>query len=141
PGRARRRRARPVPHPLGHRVPGHRAVRPGRLRPRAPVMTATLETPRQNAGDSAPAPASTGAGTARRRELRKSLTLAGGLVVSVLALLTAVTIGTAGVGIPDVVRSIRMSVLGGTISADFASSYAVITQLRLPRVLLAFAAG
>ena len=34
-----------------------------------------------------------------------------------------------------------LSIFGGTISSDFASSYAVITQLRLPRVLLAFAAG
>ncbi|APX32122.1 iron ABC transporter permease [Brachybacterium sp. P6-10-X1] len=104
-------------------------------------MSTTLETRRQKTDAPAPAPGTTGASTARRRELRKSLTLAVGLVVSVLALIAAVTIGTAGVGFTDVVRSIQVSVFGGTISADFASSYAVITQLRLPRVLLAFAAG
>src|SRR5699024_2913745 len=78
---------------------------------------------------------------APRRELRKSLILAVGVVVSVLVLLTAVTIGTAGVGLGDVIHSLRVSLLGGTISTDFASTYSVITQLRLPRVLIAFTAG
>ncbi|MDN6328378.1 MAG: iron ABC transporter permease, partial [Brachybacterium sp.] len=96
-------------------------------------MTTTLQRPR---AESAPAPA-----PARRHELRTSIILVAGLVVSVLALLVSVTIGTAGVGLGDVVHSIRVSIIGGTISADFASSYAVITQLRLPRVLLAFSAG
>ncbi|MGP5290156.1 FecCD family ABC transporter permease [Brachybacterium tyrofermentans] len=97
-------------------------------------MTATLEK------SPAPAPAPASA-PARSHELRKRLVLAVGLVVSVLALITSVTIGTAGMGFGDVLRSIQVSILGGTISADFASSYAVITQLRLPRVLLAFTAG
>ncbi|MGP9681101.1 MULTISPECIES: FecCD family ABC transporter permease [unclassified Brachybacterium] len=99
-------------------------------------MTTTLAT------KPAPAPAAAAASApARRHELRKRLVIAAGLVVSVLALITSVTIGTAGVGFTDVVRSIQVSIVGGTISADFASSYAVITQLRLPRVLLAFTAG
>src|SRR5699024_4900591 len=129
-----RRRSGSVPHPLGHRVPGHRAPRPGRLRAGARSMTATL--PQQRPSAPAPAPH-----RAPRRELRKSLILAVGVVVSVLALLTAVTIGTAGVGLGDVIHSLRVSLLGGTISTDFASTYSVITQLRLPRVLLAFTAG
>src|SRR5690625_7797479 len=62
-------------------------------------------------------------------------------VCSVLAMLTSVTIGTAGDGLGDVIHSLRVSLLGGTISTDFASTYSVITQLRLPRVLLAFTAG
>src|SRR5699024_4486935 len=105
------RRSGSVPHPLGHRVPGHRAPRPGRLRAGARSMTATL--PQQRPSAPAPAPH-----RAPRRELRKSLILAVGVVVSVPVPLTAVTIST-----------------------DFASTYSVITQLRLPRVLLAFTAG
>ncbi|WP_193103889.1 iron ABC transporter permease [Brachybacterium sp. FME24] len=101
-------------------------------------MTATLE---QRTGAAAPGPESSGARTARSHELRKRIFLAVGLVISALALIVSVTIGTAGVGIADVVRSIQVSIFGGTISADFSSTYAVITQLRLPRVLLAFAAG
>lgn len=85
--------------------------------------------------------ASHGPQAARRRELRKLALLVAGTIVSAIALITAVTIGTTGIGFTDVVRSIQVSILGGTISADFASTYAVITQLRLPRVLLAFAAG
>nr|WP_262423847.1 iron ABC transporter permease [Brachybacterium sp. Z12] len=100
-------------------------------------MTATLE--KQPAPTPAPAPEP--ASPSRGRELRKSLVLAVGVVVSVLALIASVTIGTAGVGFGDVLRSLQVSIFGGTISAEFASSYAVITQLRLPRVLLAFTAG
>src|SRR5690625_5650592 len=69
-------------------------------------MTATL--PQQRPSAPAPAPH-----RAPRRELRKSLILAVGVVVSVLVLLTAVTIGTAGVGLGDVIHSLRVSLLGG----------------------------
>ena len=100
-------------------------------------MTATL----QKQPAPAPAPSPEPSDPSRGRELRKSLVLAAGAVVSLIALIAAVTIGTAGVGFGDVLRSLQVSIFGGTISADFASSYAVITQLRLPRVLLAFAAG
>ena len=100
-------------------------------------MTSTLK----RAVPSTAAEDTTGAGISRRRELRKAITLAAGAALSVIALVVSVTIGTAGVGVGDVLRSLQVSVLGGTISADFASSYAVITQLRLPRVLLAFTAG
>src|SRR5699024_5744691 len=81
----------------------------GRLRAGAGSMTATL--PQQRPSAPAPAPH-----RAPRRELRKSLILAVGVVVSVLVLLTAVTIGTAGVGLGDVIHSLRVSLLGGTIS-------------------------
>lgn len=101
-------------------------------------MTTTLQRPAPSPGASDP---SSGAEVSRRRELRKLVILAVGVVLSLAALVVSVTIGTAGVGIGDVLRSVQVSILGGTISADFASSYAVITQLRLPRVLLAFAAG
>src|SRR5699024_7901118 len=138
PSRADGRRGpRRAPHPLGHRVPGHRADGSARLRAGARLMTATIER-------SAPAPETPGADGARisrRRERRKLAVLATGLLVSALALVTAVTIGTSGVGMGDVLRSVQVGLFGGTISAEFASTYAVITQLRLPRVLLAFTAG
>lgn len=91
--------------------------------------------------DTADAPERGGDPAARRRERRKLLILTAGLVLTVIALVVSVTIGTAGVGIGDVLRSVQVSLVGGTISADFASTYSVITQLRLPRVLLAFTAG
>ncbi len=100
-------------------------------------MTATIERP----VPAADAPERGGARIARRRERRKLAVLAAGLVVSAVALIAAVTIGTSGVGMGDVLRAVQVSLFGGTLSAEFASTYSVITQLRLPRVLLAFAAG
>ena len=81
-------------------------------------MTSTLK----RAVPSTAAEDTTGAGISRRRELRKAITLAAGAALSVIALVVSVTIGTAGVGIGDVLRSLQVSVIGGTISADFASS-------------------
>ncbi len=103
-------------------------------------QAATTATP---AG--APAVSSAGAGEARtparRRELVRLALLALGVVVSAVALVVSVTIGTAGVGVGDVVEALRIRLLGGTVTADFAQAYAVVVELRLPRVLLAFAAG
>lgn len=101
-------------------------------------MTATVErhtdpTPREPA---APTPT-----RANRRGALKFLVILAGVVVSVLALIISVTIGTVGIGFGDVVQAVRLRIFGGTMSADFAQAYAVITELRLPRVLLAFAAG
>jgi len=98
-------------------------------------MTATAQRP-VTGEKAAPAPT-----PARRREARTVAVLVGGVILSLLALLVSVTVGTAGVGIGDVIRAVKVSIVGGTISADFASTYSVITQLRLPRVLLAFTAG
>ncbi len=98
-------------------------------------MTATAQRP-ATGEKAAPAPT-----PARRREARTVAVLVGGVTLSLLALLVSVTVGTAGIGIGDVVRAVKVSIVGGTISADFASTYSVITQLRLPRVLLAFTAG
>src|SRR5690606_29830516 len=135
-----RRGPRRVPHPLGHRVPGHRAARSHRLRAgthgRGDLgMTATAQRP-ATGEKAAPAPT-----PARRREARTVAVLVGGVTLSLLARLVSVTVGTAGIGIGDVVRAVKVSIVGGTISADFASTYSVITQLRLLRVLLAFTAG
>ncbi|WP_245245858.1 FecCD family ABC transporter permease [Streptomyces lonarensis] len=64
-----------------------------------------------------------------------------GTAVAVLVTAWCVTAGTSNAGFLDVWRSIRLAVLGGTLPADFAQTYSIITNLRLPRVLLAFAAG
>ncbi|GAA1176334.1 iron ABC transporter permease [Ornithinimicrobium humiphilum] len=88
----------------------------------------------------APAPQAAPA-RAARRETGKLLVLLAGVLVSALALVVSVTVGTVGIGFADVVEAIRLRIFGGTLAADFAQSYAVITELRLPRVLLAFAAG
>ena len=104
-------------------------------------MTATTTerahpAPSPQAPEETPAPA-----RARRRDAGKLLLIVGGVVLSALALVVSVTIGTVGIGFGDVVEAVRLKVFGGTLGADFAQSYAVITELRLPRVLLAFAAG
>lgn len=78
---------------------------------------------------------------ARRRDAGKLLLILGGTVLSALALVVSVTIGTVGIGFLDVVEAVRLRIFGGTLEADFAQAYAVITELRLPRVLLAFIAG
>lgn len=78
---------------------------------------------------------------AGRRGAVKLALIVLGVLVSALALVVSVTIGTVGIGFGDVVQAVRLRVFGGTLSADFAQAYAVITELRLPRVLLAFAAG
>lgn len=79
--------------------------------------------------------------TVRRRGAVKGVLILLGVVLSVVSLIVSVTIGTVGIGFGDVVAAVRLRVLGGTLSQDFEQSYAVITELRLPRVLLAFAAG
>lgn len=71
----------------------------------------------------------------------KSITIAIGVVVSVLSLGAAVVIGTTSITLSDVAQSVWLSIFGGTLSGDLASSYPIIIELRLPRVLLAFAAG
>lgn len=78
---------------------------------------------------------------AARRDGVKLLLIAAGAVLSALALVVSVTIGTSGIGFLDVVEALRLRIFGGVLPADFAQAYAVITELRLPRVLLAFAAG
>lgn len=71
----------------------------------------------------------------------KSVAVAVGVVVSVVAVGVSVAVGTTGVSVGDVFRAMWLSIVGGTLQGDMVDSYPVITQLRLPRVLLAFAAG
>ncbi|MFC3994744.1 FecCD family ABC transporter permease [Nocardiopsis sediminis] len=82
-----------------------------------------------------------GARAPRRRGALRGAVLAAGAAASVLAVAWCVTIGTAGITAVDVASAVRLSLFGGTLAADFERSYSIITELRLPRALLAFAAG
>ena len=62
-------------------------------------------------------------------------------VVSAFIVLFSITIGTSGISMGDVWRALQLGIFGGTLTDDFARDYLVITELRLPRALLAFAAG
>ena len=63
------------------------------------------------------------------------------VIASALIVAFSMTIGTSGVSMGDVWSALRLAIFGGTLSDDFATDYLVITELRLPRALLAFAAG
>ena len=76
-----------------------------------------------------------GNGTAR------SVMLIAGAVVSVLAIGASIVIGSAGITLADVWRATTLSIFGGELEADFARTFSIITELRLPRALLAFVAG
>lgn len=62
-------------------------------------------------------------------------------ILSVLIVAFSTVIGTSGISVGDVWRAIQLSIFGGTLDSEFARDYLVITELRLPRALLAFAAG
>lgn len=80
--------------------------------------------------------------TAEKRRLAgKSIIIAAGVVASVICLVAAVAIGSTGITMGDVWAAIRLKIFGGALSPDFAQQYSIITELRLPRVLLAFFAG
>ncbi len=63
------------------------------------------------------------------------------MALSALIVAFSTVIGTTGISVGDVWRAIQLSIFGGTLPSDFARDYLVITELRLPRALLAFAAG
>ncbi|PWV55134.1 iron ABC transporter permease [Nocardiopsis sp. L17-MgMaSL7] len=98
----------------------------------APTTTAPV-SPRER--EAAPRPRLRDRGSVRR------VVLGAGAFVSVLAVAWCVTVGTAGAGLSDVWHAVRLSVFGGVLADEFAQTYAIITNLRLPRALLAFAAG
>lgn len=72
---------------------------------------------------------------------RRLVLLVGGVVVSALLVTGCVAVGSSGVSPGDVFRAIRLAVFGGVLTTDFQRDYGVIIDLRLPRALLAFAAG
>ncbi|MGW3816365.1 FecCD family ABC transporter permease [Streptomyces sp. NPDC005046] len=63
------------------------------------------------------------------------------LVVSLLSIALSVVIGTAGIGVGDVFHAIAIHVFGARSSESFRPTEVIITELRLPRALLAFLAG
>ena len=67
----------------------------------------------------------------------KSLAIALGVIASVLAIGGAIVIGTSGVSLGDVAEAVWISIVGGTLTGDMIDKYPVITELRMPRVLLA----
>ncbi|RCV48149.1 FecCD family ABC transporter permease [Marinitenerispora sediminis] len=77
----------------------------------------------------------------RARGSLRGLTLLLGVAVSLLAVGWCVTVGTSGATLADVWHAVRLSVFGGVLTAEFEQTFTIITNLRLPRALLAFAAG
>lgn len=98
-------------------------------------MTAIAEA----APDTTAAP--NGAAVGRRRAALKWSLIGAGVALSAVGIVAAIVIGTSSLTFGDALRAIWVSIFGGTIAADFAQSYGIVTELRLPRVLLAFAAG
>jgi iron complex transport system permease protein len=74
----------------------------------------------------------------RSRLLTVIVGLSGALVVTVLM---GVALGPTVIPLGDVVRYISAAVTGGTVTADDVSSYSIIWQVRVPRVLLAVLVG
>ncbi|WP_020576397.1 FecCD family ABC transporter permease [Actinopolymorpha alba] len=90
--------------------------------------------------------AATNAGTLSWQRFRdngtfRGIALVAGAAVSILTISWCVTVGTAGASVADVWHSVRLLVFGGVLERDFQQMYSIITSLRLPRALLAFAAG
>lgn len=96
-------------------------------------MTATLDAKRRTTPP-----------TAQRRGnggVARAVLLIGGAVASALAISVSLVIGTSGITVADVWKSVSLATFGGVLESDFERSYSIITELRLPRALLAFAAG
>ncbi|WP_144719150.1 FecCD family ABC transporter permease [Agrococcus jejuensis] len=103
----------------------------------------TSSSTKHQAASAAPAPGVDDdlVADARRRGGAKAALLIGGTAVSVLALATAVIIGTSGANLGHVAQTVWLSIVGGSISGEMITYYPIIQELRLPRVLLAFLAG
>lgn len=71
----------------------------------------------------------------------RGITLLVATLLTVLAVGASIVIGTAGVTLADVWRAAMLSIFGGTLDADFEQQYSIITELRMPRALLALIAG
>lgn len=68
-----------------------------------------------------------------------TIAIAGAL--SLLLALACVVVDSGGIGIPDVLRSLGYEFFGGTVPREFDAAHRIVWDLRLPRVLLAFAGG
>ncbi|WP_031068857.1 FecCD family ABC transporter permease [Streptomyces sp. NRRL WC-3742] len=71
-----------------------------------------------------------------------ALPLALGLSLALLvSLVCGVALGSAGLGLPQVLRLLGAGLTGGRLGADEAAAYAIVWQIRLPRTLLAAVVG
>ncbi|QDB79969.1 iron ABC transporter permease [Georgenia sp. 311] len=100
-------------------------------------------------GDGGERPGRTGldAPEAPVRGLRRALgnhrllVLAVSVVLTVAVVAGSTVVGTSGVGVGDALRVLWLRVVGGTIEPEFVRAYGIVADLRLPRALLALAAG
>nr|WP_221186983.1 iron ABC transporter permease [Pseudoclavibacter helvolus] len=125
---------------MGRRLPADRLPWRERVHPAVPGGRGVTVTTAE-AGTGAAGEQNAVAVSERKRANVKRLAIIGGVAVSALAIIAAVTIGTAGVTFGDVWKAVVLSIFGGTLENDFAQKFSIVTELRLPRVLLAFAAG
>ncbi|MEV6983221.1 iron ABC transporter permease [Sphaerisporangium sp. NPDC051017] len=78
----------------------------------------------------------------RRRYLRiRAASLIGVTAATAVLLVAYVAVGSGGIAITDVARTIWIGGTGRIIPADFQRTYDIVAGLRLPRVLVAAAAG
>ncbi|WP_151769773.1 FecCD family ABC transporter permease [Streptomyces abyssomicinicus] len=77
----------------------------------------------------------------RRGRPSRSLIIGAGLVVSLLSVALSVVVGTAGIGLGDVFHTIAIHLFGVPSTDSFRRTEVIVTELRLPRALLAFLAG
>lgn len=88
-----------------------------------------------------------GGGAKHHRTLADRFSGARGITLIVSVLLTllligaSIVIGTAGITLADVWKSVQLSIFGGVLEKDFERTFSIITELRFPRALLAFIAG
>ncbi|PYF97254.1 iron complex transport system permease protein [Georgenia satyanarayanai] len=104
----------------------------------------TTDAPARPGARTAPAPvqpASQPGGLRRALGNHRLLVLVVAAVVTVAVVAGSTAVGTSGVTFADAMRILWLRVAGGTIDPDFAQAYAIVADLRLPRALLALAAG
>ncbi|MPV38264.1 iron chelate uptake ABC transporter family permease subunit [Georgenia subflava] len=62
-------------------------------------------------------------------------------VLTVVVVAGSTAVGTSGVSVGDALHVLWLLVAGGTIEPEFVQTFGVVSDLRLPRALLALAAG
>ncbi len=126
------------------------ATSPAASSPTPASPASTSPAPTSPADSSIPAvgrPADGAGPAADSRGLRgvlgnhRLLVLAVATVLTVVVVAGSTAVGTTGVGVTDAMRILWLRVAGGTIEPDFVQAYGIVADLRLPRALLALAAG
>lgn len=73
--------------------------------------------------------------------LNRRFILGIGTIILIFAIGVAVAIGSTNVSLIQVWKAIALAITGTPVDATFAKTYAVVVELRLPRAVLATAAG